>query len=323
MTDRIHPILRRSQEPGYRAAAGAAMENSVIKTAGRVFEILEYFREMKKPLSVRDISERFDYPLSSTSVLVKSIATLGYLSYDSRIRAYSPTILVAMLGDWIYESSFSGTEITGLMRELSETTSETIVLAVQNDIQSQYVQVIQSRLPIQFYVSPGTRRPLCASGTGWALLAPQPDDAIARIHARTISRIGRNGLPADLTLEEVMRQVGKVRTQGYVYSRGTNTPGAGIIAAPLPTSPSGARLVIGVGGLIERLDKHEKTIGRRIKEAIARHIKASPPVDAATHRRRAPPRTISPEKRARNPGSPTKAGKTRKTSAKKRVGTKA
>ena len=33
------------------------MDNSVIKTAGRVFEILEYFREVRKPLSVRDIAE--------------------------------------------------------------------------------------------------------------------------------------------------------------------------------------------------------------------------------------------------------------------------
>jgi DNA-binding IclR family transcriptional regulator len=254
------------------------MDNSVIKTAGRVFEILEYFREMQKPLSVRDISERFDYPLSSTSVLVKSIATLGYLSYDSRIRAYSPTILVAMLGDWIYESSFSSAEIVGLMKALSEATSETVILGVQNDIESQYVQVIQSQLPIQFYVSPGTRRPLCASGTGWALLAPQPDVVIAHIHQRTQSRIGKGGLPEHMALEDVMVQVAKVRAQGYVYSRGTNTPGVGVIAMPLPVKPNGARLVIGVGGLIERLDAGERSIAKRMKESVARYMKeATPP----------------------------------------------
>lgn len=257
------------------------MENSVIKTAGRVFEILEYFREVKKPLSIRDISEYFDYPLSSTSVLIKSIATLGYLSYDSRIRAYSPTIMVAMLGDWIYESSFSSSEILGLMKALSEATSETVILAVQNDIQAQYVQVIQSQLPIQFYVSPGTRRPLCASGTGWALLAPQPDATIARIHQRTESRIGKGGLPENMGLDDVMVQVAKVRLKGYVYSRGTNTPGVGVIAMPLPAPPSGARLVIGIGGLIERLDKSEKRLAKIMKELIATYIKgASRPVTA-------------------------------------------
>lgn len=248
------------------------MDSSVIKTAGRVFEILEYFREMRRPLSVRDISERFDYPLSSTSVLVKSIATLGYLSYDSRIRAYSPTVLVAMLGDWIYESSFSSGEIIGLMKELSQSTSETVILAVQNDIQAQYVQVIQSQLPIQFYVSPGTRRPLCASGTGWALLAPQTDATIARIFQRTESRMGKGGLPREFSLEDVMAHVHQVRTKGYVYSRATNTPGAGVIAMPLPATPNGARLVVGIGGLIERLDRSERSIARKMKEAVARYM---------------------------------------------------
>lgn len=47
-----------------------------------------------------------------------------------------PTILVAMLGDWIYESSFSSAEILGLMQSLSNATLETVILAVQNDIQS-------------------------------------------------------------------------------------------------------------------------------------------------------------------------------------------
>ena len=253
------------------------MENSVIKTAGRVFEILEYFREVRKPLSVRDISEQFGYPLSSTSVLVKSMATLGYLSYDSRIRAYAPTIMVTMLGDWISESSFSSIEILGLMHSLSDATSETVILAVQNDVQAQYVQVIQSQLPIQFYVSPGTRRPLCASGTGWALLAQQPNAAIARIHQRTQSRLGTAGLPENMELEDVMAQVRKVRTQGYVYSRGTNTPGVGVIAMPLPASPNGPNLVIGVGGLIERLDKSEKKLARLMIESIAKYINAANP----------------------------------------------
>ena len=253
-------------------------DNAVIKTAGRVFEILEYFREVRTPLSVRDIAEHFGYPLSSTSVLAKSIATLGYLSYDSRVRAYSPTILVAMLGDWIYESSFSSAEIVGLMRSLSESTRETVILAVENDIYAQYVQVIQSLQPIQFFVSPGTRRPLCWSGTGWALLASHSDPTIARIHQRSLGRIGRAGLPKTLALEDVMAQVAQIRKHGYVLSRGTNTPGVGVIAMPLPAAANGARLVVGIGGLIERLEDGEKQIVKQMRDSIHRYLNGREPV---------------------------------------------
>ena len=243
-------------------------ENPVIKSAGRVFEVLEFFRESRRHLSVREIAERFGYPLSSTSVLVKSIAELGYLSYDSQLRAYMPTIRVAMLGDWIYESTFAGGEILSLMHDLSNRTRETVILGVQNDIFAQYVQVIQSTYPIQFYISPGTRRPVCLSGTGWALRATQTDAAIERTVQRTESRLDKAGLLEPITLKSVMAAVAKVRQHGYVYSRGTNTPGAGVIAAPLPGAVGGSRLVVGLGGPIERLDEGEKRLVKEMMAAI-------------------------------------------------------
>jgi DNA-binding IclR family transcriptional regulator len=260
------------------------MVSPVIKSAGRVFEILEFFREARHPLSVRDISERYGYPLSSTSVLVKSIAELGYLSYDSRSRAYSMTIRVAMLGDWIYESSFGGAEIIALMDALSLRTGETVILAVQNDIFSQYVRVSQSRMPIQFYISPGTRRPLCMSGTGWALLSTQNDAAIVRLVQRTDSKLDKTGLFEPITIDSVMKQVKQVREQGYVYSRGTNTPGAGVIAAPLPGAVNGANLVIGIGGPVDRLDENEESIAHQLKAALKAYPSSVPSKSIAKSR---------------------------------------
>ena len=65
-----------------------------------------------------------------------------------------------------------------------------------------------------------------------------------------------------------MKQVKLVREKGYVYSRGTNTPGAGVIAMPLPGAVNGARLVIGIGGPIERLDAGEPGIVKNMKSAV-------------------------------------------------------
>lgn len=244
----------------------------MIKTAGRVFEVLEYFRQVRRPLSVRELSEHFGYPLSSTSALVKSIATLGYLSYDSRLRAYSPTILLAMLGDWIYDLSFNRRELIDLLKSVADATGETAILAIQNDVHAQYVQVIQSRQAVQFFVSPGSRRPLCASGLGWALLTGEDDAGIARIYQRTESQMGKAVLPDDLRVEDVLAQVHKVRQQGYAYSRSINTPGVGVIALPLPPSSKGPRLALGIGGLVERLDVGEKAAVRRMKECVSRYV---------------------------------------------------
>lgn len=246
------------------------MENSVIKTAGRVFEVLEYFREKRGPISVRAVSEHFGYPLSSTSVLMKSIATLGYLSYDQAIRAYFPTVRVAALGDWIYESMFNGRELLKLAEEIAEKTDETVVLAVQNDIFSQYVHVIPSRQAIQFYIPPGTRRVLIVSGTGWALLSQQTDDAIRKIYNRTVLRVGKT-LRNNMSIEDVLAEVQKVRKKGYAFSHGTVTAGAGVIAMPLPEGASGARLTLGIAGLLDRLESRSGKLVKIMKTSIAQY----------------------------------------------------
>lgn len=245
------------------------MDVAVIKTAGRVFEVLEFFREVRRPLSVREVSEHFGYPLSSTSVLMRSIASLGYLSYDQKLRAYFPTVRLAMLGDWVYELIASGGSLKAVLQELAEHTDETVVLAVQNDIFSQYVEVIQSSHPLQLYLPPGTRRLMCASGTGWAMLAAQPDEALAKMVHRTNLRLGKNETKIDF--ERLKARIKTVRKQGYASSRGVVTPGAGVIAMAVPTEAEGTHLAVGVAGLLERLTAEEAKIVKAMREVLKKY----------------------------------------------------
>ena len=52
------------------------MSTAAIKTARRVFEVLEYFDEVKRPLTLREVSAHFGYPVSSTAALLKSLLQL-------------------------------------------------------------------------------------------------------------------------------------------------------------------------------------------------------------------------------------------------------
>ena len=58
------------------------MSKEVIKTAKRLFEILEYFDEMQRPLSLKEVALRFGYPVSSASAVLKSMVVLGYVDFD-------------------------------------------------------------------------------------------------------------------------------------------------------------------------------------------------------------------------------------------------
>ena len=81
--------------------------DKVVKSAGRVLEIFEFFAHRHAPATVSEVAAALEFPLSSTSVLLKSLLTLGYLEYSARSREYQPTIRFAVLGTWIFDRLFS------------------------------------------------------------------------------------------------------------------------------------------------------------------------------------------------------------------------
>lgn len=249
------------------AGAGDA---AVIKTAGRVFEILEYMREVRRQVSVREVAEHFGYPLSSTLVLLKSMASLGYLRHDPRAHAFFPCARLASLGDWVIDFLFQGGRLLALLDEVAAATGQTAILGVENDLYAHYVQVILSRQAIQFNVPPGTRRLLCLSGMGWALLATHDDAQIVALAHRTNARLGRSAPLVDPGF--VLEQVAQTRRQGYAFSRGTVTDGVGIIAMALPVGAGGERIGVGVGGPLERLERSRDSIVAEIGARITAYI---------------------------------------------------
>jgi DNA-binding IclR family transcriptional regulator len=258
-------------------ASGAEVKSadSVVKTAGRVFEILEYFREVRTPLSVREIAERFGYPFSSASVLVKSLATLGYLTYDRDLRAFFPTLRIATLGDWLYDAMYGGGDVLRLLEGVSRDTGETAMLAMQNDIWAQYVHIVPNRQQvIQLNVPVGTRRILCWCGTGWAMLSRHSDDSIERLVERTQARLHDDPVAASITLDKVLAQVRKVRETGYALTNSTVTEGAGVIAMPMPVMASGMHLAIAAGGVARRLISHKAEIVKAMNAQLKAYVKS-------------------------------------------------
>ena len=68
------------------------------KTARRVVEVLEFFDEQNRHVTVMDIVRRYNRPQSSTSELLASLVDLGLLYKDPSSRSYTLTPRAAILG---------------------------------------------------------------------------------------------------------------------------------------------------------------------------------------------------------------------------------
>ena len=90
----------------------------VIKSVGRVFELLELFDEVRRPVSVTEVARALGIPQSSTSALLRSMVTLGYCEVDATARRYVPTARVTILGSWLEAPLFEDGALIRLLNEI-------------------------------------------------------------------------------------------------------------------------------------------------------------------------------------------------------------
>jgi DNA-binding IclR family transcriptional regulator len=234
-----------------------AMEK-VVKSAGRVLEIFEFFAHRHAPATVSEVAEALEFPLSSTSVLLKSLLTLGYLEHNPRSREYQPTIRFAVLGTWIFDRLFSDEEpIPRLMDELQAETQETIVLAMQHGLYVDYIRILQSIAPVRFHIKPGSRRPIWLPAAGKVLLAQQADKQVADL----LRRVNANEPPSRrVAVTPFLAELARVRRDGYAISEAAVVPDTAMLAMALPV-PGGHRpLALAVSGPLERMRRNRQQV---------------------------------------------------------------
>jgi DNA-binding IclR family transcriptional regulator len=243
------------------------MAVSPVKSAARVLEVLEFFRQRRQPASLKQIADGLHYPASSATVLLKSLTDLGYLSYDRGAREYFPTLRVASLGDWVSHELFGRGEIFELMQDLHSVSGETVSIALQNDIYIQYIRVIQSIHPLRFHTEEGSQRPLTQSATGWLILSTHSDAMVEKLVRR--ANIATPDSQQRQPLELMRERVAQARREGLMYAQDIPLAGGATVAALLPVKVQGKAVVLGLGGTIERISAHREKYFGRLRELAA------------------------------------------------------
>lgn len=242
------------------------MQQSPIKSAARVLEVLELFAETRAPLRQNAIVARLAYPQSSTTGLLKSLVGLGYLNYHRASRTYFPTTRVAALGDWIGHFIFDQGKLVEMMRRIRDETDETVALVSQNDVYIQYVRVLEPAHPLKYPPPEGAMRLLSQSSAGLVLMSRMTDRAVGRL-VRHIDLRARGELPR-IDLPALLDQLRRVRDQGHAFLAGIPIPQAATVSMPLPDGPHGLPLVIGVGGEAGRITRDRARIVAAMRAAV-------------------------------------------------------
>jgi DNA-binding IclR family transcriptional regulator len=160
------------------------VQDHVVKSAGRVLELLEFFDEIKRPATVMEVARALGCPQSSTSALLGSMVALGYCEKDAVSRSYLPTARVKLLGSWLDMPLFEDGAIIRLLNDLGDLTGEHVLLAALNGLQVRHIYTVAAREAGRPHIRAGTIRPLGGSGAGNLFLATRPDQQIASLVRR-------------------------------------------------------------------------------------------------------------------------------------------
>lgn len=233
----------------------------------RAFEILERFRQVQRPLSLKELVRDFGYPSSSVADILKTLSRAGYISFDPIARTYFPTTRLGELGDWIMTDVLPHNYPIETLNKLRDATGDNVLLGTQNDLEVMYLAVIEAKEPERPMTSGRrTHRPLVKSGVGCALLSIEEDDSIERIYRRSIARgLCKKNEPS---FDELMGQIGICRRDGYIFVKDAFNPKAAIVAMPVSMPYHGQRLAIGIGGPTERIEPRVAAIAEILAKEL-------------------------------------------------------
>ncbi|MBM3512473.1 MAG: helix-turn-helix domain-containing protein [Alphaproteobacteria bacterium] len=241
------------------------MDNSVVKSVGRVFEVLELFDHECRALTATQVGRKLKYPASSTLALLKSMVNLGYIGFDRAERVYAPTVRVSNLGRWVETSLFGEGRLFGMMEDLRAKTGQSLMLSIQNDLNMQFIHVVLGE-SFSLNVKAGQTVPLFRSAIGLMALSDRPDKEIAKFVERYNRRI--KGPEQKVELNQLMSAIRRARTQGYATGYDLYYPGVGAIAFLLKPKVGRYSAVLSISGVTAKLKEAEAQIVRTAKAGI-------------------------------------------------------
>ena len=243
------------------------MSGEPIKSAERTLVLFELFALEQRPLSIKEIASAMEMPQSSTSVLVKSLVSLGYLEHDSEDRNYYPTIRIALLGTWMRRRHEQIGRVPRLLSKVAENTGESAVISMRNGIYTQHLFTQIGPDPLRLHIDTATSYyPLACTAPGWVLMSSETDQEIGKIIRRTQAEA-----PVARwrdTAAEAIDQIEFVRQNGFAISRGQTVKDVAAISVPIKPKMLKSSLTASVGGPVGRIHKNQEKILESLRAMV-------------------------------------------------------
>lgn len=223
----------------------ASLEGNKAKTARRVIEVLEFFDDQNRQITVMDIVRRYNRPQSSTSELLASLVELGLLYKNAGSRSYSLTPRAALLGSLSQPSIIRDGSLSMLIDRLVAQTGLGTALLGMVGLNTQifrWCAASKHAASERGRLAGGAQDHLCDSAAGWLLLSTIP----AARRASVIRRLNAEASASrKFDYAEMVNRVQTAGNQEYAVGPAAFGSTAEMAAVLLPTQADQVPMVLG------------------------------------------------------------------------------
>jgi DNA-binding IclR family transcriptional regulator len=253
----------------YATTSSGVSEPSAVKSARRTLEVLEFFAARHGPATVSEVAQALDYPQSSTSMLLRTLESLGYLMQDAGSRSYRPTLRVMLLGTWMHDELFGQASLFSNMEQLRLRTGQAVLVGLRQGIHVRFILSLPGRGNVLRYPV-GVMRPVCLSAAGKMLLTRESDREVQRIARRANAEAASPEERVDVAA--LLAEVRECRERGWAQSIHYPRVGFANLSILLPAIAGQPHMGITLGMRVDALEPRRASLLRALEEAARRLV---------------------------------------------------
>lgn len=230
--------------------------------AARIAAVMEFLCSSGETHSLREIEAHTKIPRSTLHRLLLSLERKEWVYRDDHSEQFRPGVRFFLLHNSKLFHQALVRAAAPQMERIVQETGKTAVLSVLEGSAGLCIHHVEPPRGVRYVAHRGMTVPLHAGATGKVLLAFCPEDERERILS--------SGLPEEVDVQKLQKELGKIRHNGFAYSREEWMEHAGDISVPVFDGRGRFVAQMGLAGLVSSFDGKEETLLRSLKEAAGK-----------------------------------------------------
>lgn len=224
-----------------------------VKSVTNAVRLLEVLKAAPEPLRLSEISTQLGLRKSTVHLLLMTLSDFNFVQPHGPHGHYRLGLGVFEVGAAALDRLNLPPELSPLMGWLADRSMEAVSLAVKNGSSALIVRRYESAHILRAEIGLGTRMPLHASASGKVLLAGLTREQIDQLYPA--EQLPEDGFPRANTKTTLLRELEKIKRDGFTTATDEFTPGVAAIAAPVLDRDGQTVAALSIAGPTNRFER--------------------------------------------------------------------